>query len=760
MRLFRKWDNVHSLRLLDASFSEAQYRCGLFAVYKNSEKDLQILNPIPENGRSVCMNASTLSLSHGSLLCNVYLGPGQDLVIGADDLEDFYHCFLVSPEHAHRNHVHGVFFADIFKGWNCWDESLSGRKVVGCFSTLAMGNGFAVELAQHTHSNLLRRCGSLKEEQWVQYRKPLPPGDILQLLCIDDYAVLSKVPKGMPATSLDVHRTDHELLGKANEAYERVGLRSSKKKTVRDSFHSVILGAEIDGRRGLIMAPRLRILALCRLTLRLARLRFATKHLLETIVGSWVFILLFRRPLLCILNDLFHEGEKVKNRHEIFPLSLSTGAIHELLLLCIWAPFAYTNMRAEPLDDIFSTDASLSGAGVCRASVGSAATLELCSVSEQKGFYTRIDTSTLGTFSALHSDTFGCDNPLNQDLKVPPPLIEGFLWDFAEVFRGSGSLTKAHQKVGLRVHRGFDMADGDTGDFLHPATFLAIIGLICRRVKLLGAFSCWVAAELDLAVTEETMPPASMNLALIGYGKCLFYAGYPKYYFAETINAAIDHFPGYRGLIGAAWQTLKKWEEAEPVERSMVMPAAVLQAGISLALLWEWLCFAAALLLGFRALLRPAEFLGLKRSDLVLPRDVLADEAICYVRVLHSKTSRFMLRQHARISDKLTVHFLDALFGGFPHDQLLFGCSAAAFRSRWNRLCGHLNIPTSEKARGITPKSLRGSGASWLFHHTEDVERTLWRGHWQSKRTLEHYLQDVMGQTLLVDLCQEKHGKT
>lgn len=59
---------------------------------------------------------------------------------------------------------------------------------------------------------------------------------------------------------------------------------------------------------------------------------------------------------------------------------------------------------------------------------------------------------------------------------------------------------------------------------------------------------------------------------------------------------------------------------------------------------------------------------------------------------------------------------------------------------------------TPERDRGITPKSLRGSGASWLFRGAEDVSR----GRWQSKRTLGHYLQDVLGQVLLADLIQDK----
>ena len=72
------------------------------------------------------------------------------------------------------------------------------------------------------------------------------------------------------------------------------------------------------------------------------------------------------------------------------------------------------------------------------------------------------------------------------------------------------------------------------------------------------------------------------------------------------------------------------------------------------------------------------------------------------------------------------------------------------------KLSNFLGIPTTEAAKGITPKSLRGSGASWLYHRTEDIPSILWRGRWQSRKSLEHYLQDVMGQMLLADVTQEK----
>ena len=492
LRLFKKWDDVHSLRLVAASDSEFQYRCGLFAVYKNAEKDRQILNPIPENGRCLSIPDSTRSLSHGTLLCNLFLDEHEDLAIAANDLEDYYHCFLISAEHANRNHIHGVFKGDIFKGWNCWDPSYEGKFVVGCFNTLAMGTNFAVEIAQHTHSNLLLRAGCLKVSQQVRYRHPFPRSKTIQLLCIDDFAILHKVPRNSDLKSLRKDREDSRLMAKAEQAYKAENLRVSEKKAVKDAKHATILGGEIDGSVGLVTAPRLRVLTLCILTLKVVKLGVCTRHLLQSILGCWVFVLLFRRPFFSLLSEVFHDGEDAKE-HEIF--TLSTGTRQELMLLVLWSPFASTNLRAQPLERLFCTDASLEGGGVCDTSVPKGLTLELGRLAEQKGFYTRVDASTLGKYAALHEMKADLDISIDQtgafpidssvtdrQSSIPANLSEGFLWDFCEVFRGTGHLSKAHRELGLQVHPGFEIKDGPHGDIMISSTFLAIVGLIARRV--------------------------------------------------------------------------------------------------------------------------------------------------------------------------------------------------------------------------------------------------------------------------------------
>ena len=175
------------------------------------------------------------------------------------------------------------------------------------------------------------------------------------------------------------------------------------------------------------------------------------------------------------------------------------------------------------------------------------------------------------------------------------------------------------------------------------------------------------------------------------------------------------------------------------------MPEALFKAAITVALLWRWPFFVAAILLGFHALLRPGEILALRRRDLILPGDLLPATPLAYVRVLGSKTRRFLQRQHAKVSDACTVHYLSALFEDFPQSAPLFDCCPNVFRRRWNLVFARLGVPTTEGAKGIIPKSLRGSGATWLYQVTEDVERIQWRGRWQQRRTLEHYLQEVAG---------------
>ena len=125
---------------------------------------------------------------------------------------------------------------------------------------------------------------------------------------------------------------------------------------------------------------------------------------------------------------------------------------------------------------------------------------------------------------------------------------------------------------------------------------------------------------------------------------------------------------------------------------------------------------------------------------------------VAFVQLLSPKTRRYMSRQHLRISDCLTIQYCTAVFGQLPPDQLLFGAGMGAFRLRWDRIFSHLGLPHAASDNGITPGSLRGSGATYLYHSTENIPLITWRGRWRRSRTLEAYIQEVGAFSLLTDV--------
>ena len=247
--------------------------------------------------------------------------------------------------------------------------------------------------------------------------------------------------------------------------------------------------------------------------------------------------------------------------------------------------------------------------------------------------------------------------------------------------------------------------------------------------------------------------------ALAAYGRHLFSSGAPWYLFVNAINAFADKWEHWKPFLSPAWGLLRRWQDEEPSERRLVMPVAVLRAGVAVALLWSWLRFAALLLACFTMFLHPVEFLVATRQELILPCDHLNFVSAAYLRISDPKTRRYMRRQHAKSSDNACVQFLAALYAAAPAAAPLYGLSYSAFRRRWDAVFAAVGVPTSEATQGLTPGCLRGSGATWFYMATEDLPRTAWRGRWRNQRTLEAYVQETAGQAFLANLSAPQRDR-
>lgn len=273
-----------------------------------------------------------------------------------------------------------------------------------------------------------------------------------------------------------------------------------------------------------------------------------------------------------------------------------------------------------------------------------------------------------------------------------------------------------------------------------------------RMEKCFDGLRRWCLEVGGLNWEVIRVDPKALAWALRGYGLHLFEEGHPRYLFTYAITAAQEYLPESRAHLSVAWQINKKWQIHEPGECRAVLPSLVIRAACCLACLWNWRSWLGLVLLGFSAMLHPSEIMALVRRDLIFPRDVHFDSPSLFIRVRDPKTARFARRQHGRVDDSSVIKICEALFFSLPLDEKIFPGSMTSFRKQWNSIMNRLGVPCTQAAKGATPGVLRGSGATYLYSCSEDINWVAWRGRWSRVRTLEYYLQEVGAQMLIHEL--------
>lgn len=273
-----------------------------------------------------------------------------------------------------------------------------------------------------------------------------------------------------------------------------------------------------------------------------------------------------------------------------------------------------------------------------------------------------------------------------------------------------------------------------------------------RMRKCVDAFNRWCDEELKIQFQKLVHDSQALAWALRAYGLYCFESGLPRYLFVYTLTGMQEFYPSLRAHLGLAWQIDKKWQIHEPGQCRSVLPALVIRAALCLAGLWGWYNWLGIVALGFAAMLHPSEMLALTRRDLVFPRDLAEDSTGMFIHVANPKTARFARRQHGRVDDPDIVWLVEQIFGHLPLQQRLYPLSASSFRKQWNAVMSRLGISHRQADKGATPGVLRGSGATFLYSCSEDINWVAWRGRWSRVRTLEYYLQEVGAQLLVHSL--------
>ena len=407
------------------------------------------------------------------------------LRISADDLAEMYYTFKIPPCRAKRNSVGLLFDARELEGLSCYNPRLHFGKCVVALNALAMGDSWAVEFAQQSHHNVLRfLAGCMLEHQRVAYRKPFPRSSFAEWLSIDDHVGVQVL--SFDEFNHDVKLRDDDVFARAENAYRQVGLIQHPKKKQRKVTKGIFLGAEIDGRVGIVSAPRHRIGTLMFITALVARKGTASPRLLSCILGCWIHVLMYRRPIMSILSHAFSDGRGLP-QDKVFRLSQATR--NELLALTWLGPMCQSDLRVSLTSKVYCTDASPSGAGICVADEHPHVVSELWRHSEQRGYYTSLINPSAEILAGL-GESFeepplptSDAAPLDRSLRIPSSLPEGLIYDCIELLRGEGNWSKAHTEAGFKVHGGLDIKGHVVfGDMLDDSIFNQLISLALSGV--------------------------------------------------------------------------------------------------------------------------------------------------------------------------------------------------------------------------------------------------------------------------------------
>eukprot|EP00435_Cladocopium_sp_Y103_P053797 s2167_g17.t1 len=481
LKLMKVWDAKGLLRLFKEPAEPGLY-CRVFNAFKSRDQDRQIGDRRRVNMTERSYDGPSKFLPPDPILTQLHLRRFREkFVASVTDRRDFYHQASVTDARANTNLLPFQFEPFELEGLSAFESfrtqtkgSRSGaREVVGdrlglgltggggrskqwkpCplfggFGSLFQGDHLGVEFALCSHQTLLEEVGLLHDSHQVRGHCPFPKGPLFSGLVIDDFFLIGRE---------DMHAPAHETaaakaLETARTAYKAEGLLGSDEKDVVSAEIFKAAGAEIVSdqravRSGYVTigAPRGKRLALAALSLRVARLPGITPPLASKLSGNWSSVLLYRRCLNSVVDDLYAVGAGAEADDGLV-MPLSRKVARELVLLSVVAPLASSNAAVDYLDCLFSSDASLSKGAVVSADLDPRTIEDLWLDSDKKGSYALLDN---GFREALkHLGVFDGEEVMPDPPIVRPKASPLLYFDFVEICRGVGAVTSAAADLGL-----------------------------------------------------------------------------------------------------------------------------------------------------------------------------------------------------------------------------------------------------------------------------------------------------------------------
>ncbi len=284
-------------------------------------------------------------------------------------------------------------------------------------------------------------------------------------------------------------------------------------------------------------------------------------------------------------------------------------------------------------------------------------------------------------------------------------------------------------------------------ELLEPAT-------IALRSKLWDEFSRWFASQFGTPNLDlwAGVAPGLFAASLAAYGYHCFDAGKSLHYYRQLLAHIQKTHGSVKPHLSCAWEVVNKWELVEPVVHRVPIPEPLLQAAVSLALLWGWRRWAAVTMFSFYAISRIGEVLRAYRGDALTPKDILFEQLVVFLKVKAPKSkNRGPRTQYSAVELEQCVRFVSTVWDELMPDEMLYPGSASSYRTRWDKILKRLGVPPSLK---LTPGSLRAGGCIAAYRRKEPIQEILWRMRLAHQKTLAYYLQEVNASSVLPSLSE------
>lgn len=218
--------------------------------------------------------------------------------------------------------------------------------------------------------------------------------------------------------------------------------------------------------------------------------------------------------------------------------------------------------------------------------------------------------------------------------------------------------------------------------------------------------------------------------------------GYGRAQASDTVAGLQDQDAKLRGHLQGAWRLLKTWSLNEVPNRAPPLPEHVLHAMVGWAFFNQHYSFGVSLMLGYYAMLRTGELLGIKSCHLLCDRQ---QSKVIVSLGLTKGGKRLGAAESCVVGYDLVVNFL-VQWKAIASSTSGFATSPAQWRALFNQCLETLKLQQYQ----FRPYSLRRGGATWWFGRHHSLDKILLQGRWQAPKTARTYINE--GLAVLAEL--------